>query len=72
MIEYQINLYLSAEKYQDFYAGKVKHVIAQDSNGVTVQFPAEILRPFVTVNGIHGHFVIRMDNNNKFVDIRRL
>ena len=72
MTEYQIDLYLSADKYQDYYAGKVKYVIAQDLKGVKVQFPAEILRPFVTVSGIQGQFVIRMDSNNKFVDIRRI
>lgn len=72
MTEYEFNLYLSAEKYQQFYSGKVKHVVAQDQQGVTVQFPAAILRPFVTKNGIQGQFVIRMDKNNKFIDIRRV
>jgi len=72
MTEYEFNLYLSAEKYQQFYSGSVKHVVAQDLHGVTVQFPAAILRPFVTANGIEGHFIIRMDKNNKFIDIRRV
>ncbi|MFV2054950.1 MAG: DUF2835 family protein [Thiohalomonadales bacterium] len=72
MTVYEFNLQLSAEKIQAYYAGAVKHVVAQDIRGIKVQFPVAVLRPFVTNNGINGRFIIRMDTNNRFVDIRQL
>lgn len=72
MTEYEFRLEISAQEYQRVYAGTAKSVVAEDMRGLRVQFPAAVLRPFVTHAGISGRFVIRMDENHKFVDIRRI
>ncbi|MBT6207102.1 MAG: DUF2835 domain-containing protein, partial [Francisellaceae bacterium] len=48
-----------------YYSGVAKNILAPDINGVHIQFPASILRSFVTKEGIQGTFEIEFDNNGK-------
>lgn len=72
MNRYQVNLALSTDKMLAYYEGKVKYIIARDNQGVRIQFPAEVLRQFVTSAGVYGNFSILVDENNKFVEISRV
>ena len=72
MSEVIISLSLSAEKYLEYYRGYATGVIAYDTWGRRIQIPANILRPFVTSQGIHGHFRVRFNSNNKFQSIERV
>ena len=72
MNHYQFCLGISAEDYLDYYRGNVRHVIARCASGQTVQFPASLLRRFVTNEGIHGDFVLTCDENHKCVELHRL
>ncbi len=65
-------LHISAAEYLEYYSGAARHVAATASNGLSVKFPANILRPFITHDGIHGEFVIEFDHNNKFVAIKKV
>lgn len=69
--EYLVPLNISADTYLRLYQGTARSVLARDSRGLTLRFPAAALRPFVTTDGIHGLFVIRVDANQKLIDIRR-
>ncbi|MDH5600307.1 MAG: DUF2835 domain-containing protein [Gammaproteobacteria bacterium] len=71
MIEYEFSLHLSAEEYLQYYEGVVKYIQVQSSCGKTLQFPADKVRQFVLTDGVHGSFIIRLTDNNKFVSIRR-
>lgn len=68
---YTVILDISAEAYQRMYRGDARNVVAMDSQGRRVQFPALSLRKFVTTEGIRGKFVIRVDADNRLVDIQR-
>ena len=70
--EIHIRLDISAEQYRRVYAGSARFVHAQSLDGRTVKFPAEVLRPHVTHDGIHGVFALQHDNNNRFIGIRRV
>lgn len=67
-----VNLTIAPEEYQCMYAGAAKHVSAMSVDGRRVQFPANILRPYVTREGIRGRFMIRFTADNRFESIRRL
>lgn len=67
-----VNLMIAPEEYQRMYAGTVKSVSARSVDGRRVQFPANILRPFVTRDGIRGRFMIRFTEDNRFESIERL
>jgi hypothetical protein len=54
------------------YQGVVKDVVTRAVDGRTVRFPAHILRPFVTHDGVSGRFQIIFDDNHRFQTIKRL
>lgn len=67
-----VNLKIAADDYQRMYSGSVTHVAAVSVDGYSIHFPANILRPFVTLEGIRGRFIIRFDGENRFQAIDRL
>ena len=62
---------ISADDFLSYYRGQARHVIAECDDGRTVQFPASALQPFVTKDGVHGHFVLIFDSNNKLAGVKR-
>ena len=66
------DVHIEPEEYRKLYEGVARnaHVVARD--GRRIQFPAKILRPFLTHSGISGSFVIYFDDNHKFKRIDRL
>lgn len=69
---YDVHLSISAEKMLSYYQGGAQQVIARDSQGLRIVFPAQALRPFVTRDGVQGQFRIRVDDNNKLIDLQKL
>ncbi len=67
-----IDIRITAEEYLKSYSGVARTVFTRSRDGRSIRFPANILRPFVTRDGIDGSFVITFDENQKFQDIRRL
>ena len=65
MKQFEFQLKITPQQYQHYYQGAVKQVIALDSCGATIQFPAALLQRFVTANGVHGRFVLRCDDDYK-------
>ena len=66
-----VRLNLSPERFQAYYQGVVENVVAMASDGRTVRFPARVLRPFLSYQGIQGTFDITFDVNMKFQSICR-
>ena len=66
-----VQLNISPERFQAYYQGVVEYVVATASDGRTVKFPARVLRPFLSYQGIQGKFEITCDANMKFQSIRR-
>lgn len=71
-MEFQFSLNISSQEYIRYYQGTARKVIVRMQDGRTMQFPAEHLRQFVTAEGVQGRFVLRTDENNKLLEIRRL
>ncbi|MCW5590343.1 MAG: DUF2835 domain-containing protein [Legionellales bacterium] len=67
-----VNLYIEAQELLHYYRGNVNQVLATAENGITVQFPVNVLRKFVTRHGVQGKFRIFFDENNKFIEIERV
>ena len=40
--------------------------------GKTIEFPAGKMREFVLKEGVHGTFVMQMDNKNKFLSVKKI
>lgn len=67
-----VNLLISADEYQRLYQGSVRDILARSVDGRRVRFPAMILRPYVTHNGINGRFRIVFDEQNRFQAIEKI
>ena len=72
MTEYRFHLAIPADDYLAYYEGAAQHVLVTLVNGQRLQFPAESLRPFVSHDGVHGEFVLRVDTNNKLQALERV
>ena len=71
MKTFEFHLSISAASYLDYYRGAVRQVLARCPDGQTVQFPAALLQPFVTTEGIHGAFVLTCGDDHKGATLRR-
>jgi|LGOV01.1.fsa_nt_gb hypothetical protein len=72
MIEFEFTLHLTADEYLQFYEGVAKAIQVRSRCGKTIQFPAEKMREFVLQDGVHGTFIIQLDEQNKFLSIKQL
>ena len=68
----RFRLSISADQYQRYYSGTAKFVQVITDDGRSLKFPASNLQPFITHEGIHGHFEMRFDNHHKIIDMRRI
>ena len=55
-----------------YYEGAARSVAAKTLDGRAIQFPANVLRQFVSGDGVRGIFEMAFDENNKFVSMRRV
>ena len=72
MRRFEFNMALSAEKTHSLYAGRARYILVESDDGLKLQLPASNFRPFVTIDGIHGRFRVRIDNDNRIVELRKL
>jgi len=50
----------------------LRDVICTAKDGRSVQFPANVLRQFLTHNGVYGEFEIFFSKDNRFSKIEKL
>jgi hypothetical protein len=67
-----ISLTITADQFLKHYQGSARSVYTKTIEGKRIRFPANILQPFVTHNGISGMFAIEFGEQNKFIGIKRL
>jgi hypothetical protein len=67
-----MNIRIPADEYQRLYQGVVRDVSAQSIDGRRIRFPAMILRPYVTHQGIKGRFRLVFDELNRFQTIEKI
>lgn len=67
-----VDLHLTREQCESWYAGETRYVQARSRDGRSVRFPVAVLREHVGHDGIHGCFEIHMDGERRFRSIKRL
>ncbi|PAS98350.1 MAG: hypothetical protein CGU28_01605 [Candidatus Dactylopiibacterium carminicum] len=66
MPHYEFRLAISPEQYLAYYyKGTIKQVIVTCDNGQRLQFPAALLRQFVSQHGIQGNFELQCDEQGR-------
>ena len=72
MQEIRFRLSISTQEFLKYYRGTASDVEARAMDGRMVRFPANILRPFVTRDGVEGVFALVYDEQNRFVEMKRV
>lgn len=67
-----VRIKIDANTFLHYYQGKIKTVIAMSDDGKRISMPVNILKPFITKQGISGHFLIEFDDFGKIIDICNL
>jgi len=70
--QFRFFIELSNQEYLNYYAGGATSVQVKTEEGLTIQFPASALKPWITHNGIHGFFMIKFDKNHKLIELIKL
>jgi hypothetical protein len=65
-------LAISADDYLRYYQGQARNVSVIADDGRRIEFPAEHLRQFVLHDGVKGWFELVFDEDNRFVDLRKI
>ena len=65
MKQFHFRLDLSAAACEGYYRGQVSQVFARCADGASIQFPALLIRPHLTANGVHGMFTLTCDDGGK-------
>jgi hypothetical protein len=68
----RVRLAIPAGRYLAYYRFDANEVIAQTTDGRTIQFPAGALRRFVTHDGVHGLFEVNFNANFKLISVERI
>ena len=68
-IEFELNI--TAEDYLNYYRGQIKWVLVTSVCGKRLKFPANLLAPHVTRNGIAGRFILRYLSTGKAIELRK-
>jgi len=72
MKEFRFNLYIPLDEFMAYYEGAARDVLAVSDDGLTVRFPAYVLRPYLIGQEIRGEFIHECDEHHKFNSIRRV
>jgi hypothetical protein len=72
MRRFQFRLDLTAAACERYYRGQAHQVVARSTDGTSVQFPALLLKPFITDTGVHGMFTLTCDDSGKNSSIERV
>ncbi|TQV81509.1 DUF2835 family protein [Aliikangiella coralliicola] len=72
VLKVEFNLTIPADEYIRYYRGEIKWVQVRAINGLKVRFPANLLYPHVSHNGINGRFVLEYLAGGKAVSLRKI
>jgi hypothetical protein len=70
--EIKFSIALPGQELKRYYEGSARLIVVKDYTGKTIQFSVDLLRDFVTREGVYGEFSMRVDSNNKFIELKKL
>ncbi|WP_026972581.1 DUF2835 domain-containing protein [Aliagarivorans marinus] len=71
MKQFHFSMRISYQDFEAVYTGAASNVLVTDIYGKRIQIPALRFLPFLAPTGIVGSFTLTVDDNNKFVSLKR-
>ena len=72
VLSLEFRLSISPDEYVRYYRGQVKFVMVTSNSGLKVRFPANLLTPYVSRQGVQGHFILRYLATGKAVSLDKI
>ncbi len=66
------NLNILYDDYLAFYQGAAHSVSVVADDGRRIEFPANLVRRYLTRDGIRGRFELEFDGQHKLIELRRI
>jgi hypothetical protein len=64
---FDFSMGLPAHKLKEYYRGNVQNVVITTDEGLRLQLPIDVFRPYVTQAGIYGFFTVCVDDDHKLL-----
>jgi len=71
MKRFDFSMGLPARQLKEYYRGNVKNVVVTTDDGLRLQLPIEVFRPYVTEAGIYGFFEVLVDDDHKLIGLNK-
>ncbi len=72
VLSVEFSLSISSDEYLNYYRGQVKWVVAISNKGLKVKFPANLLKPYISRNGIKARFILKYLTSGKAVSLTKI
>ncbi|MGL4716164.1 MAG: DUF2835 domain-containing protein [Aeromonas sp.] len=72
MKQFTFRLSLSSDEIMLMYQGHARRLIVRSEQGLTLELGIEKIRPFVAINGVHGYFRLKTQDDHRFVSLERI
>lgn len=70
--QFRFNIRISQQEFLRHYRGTASAVQVISECGRRLRFPASRLRPFLTHTGISGRFLLTVDADNRFLELKKI
>ncbi|MBV1908509.1 MAG: DUF2835 domain-containing protein [Kangiellaceae bacterium] len=67
----RFSINLNTSEVQKYYRGQAQNILVRSYEGLKVQFPANLILPYVSRSGVQGEFILEYDNNGKVISLIR-
>jgi hypothetical protein len=68
----QFSIRIEASEIEKYYQGRVRHILVKATNGLKIQFPANLILPYVTHSGVSGQFLLHYEKSGKATSLKQL
>jgi len=72
MRSFEFEMTLSAQKTQAIYEGQARYILVETERGLKLQLPAANFYRYVKADGIQGRFSVKIDAENKLIELRKV
>lgn len=72
MHKFEFDMALSAQKIQTIYEGQARYILVETDRELKLQLPAANFYRYVTADGIQGRFSVKIDADNKIIEMRKI
>ena len=72
MRKFDFHMALSAQKTRAIYEGQARYILVETDGGLKLQLPAANFYKYVTADGIQGRVSVKVDSDNKLIEMQKV